>query len=74
VDFDIKLPPCEKVTLSNGVEVYMVNMGAEEVVMVNWAFIAGNWFEQKKAVASATNYLLKKRYKEKNSLSAKRTF
>lgn len=59
VEFDIKLPPCEKSTLSNGVEVYSVNMGAEEVVMINWVFNAGNWYEDKKAVASATNFLLK---------------
>ncbi len=59
VEFDIKLPACEKATLSNGVEVYSVNMGAEEVVMINWVFNAGNWYEEKKAVASATNFLLK---------------
>jgi len=59
VEFDIKLPPCEKMTLSNGVEVYYVNLGEEDLLMINWVFSAGNWFEEKKAVASATNYLLK---------------
>lgn len=59
VEFDVKLPPYEKTILSNGIEVYSVNMGAEEVVLVNWVFCAGNWYEEKKAVASATNFLLK---------------
>jgi zinc protease len=59
VDFSIVLPPCEKTVLSNGVEVYSVNMGTEDTLMVNWVFYAGNWFEEKKMVASATNFLLK---------------
>ena len=59
VDFNVKLPPCEKYTLNNGVEVYAINMGGEETLMVNWVFNAGNWYEEKKMSASATNYLLK---------------
>ena len=59
IEFEIVLPPYEKAKLSNGVEVYSVNLGTEEVVLVNWVFCAGNWYEDKKAVASATNYLLK---------------
>ena len=59
VEFDIQLPACKKYTLSNGVEVYAVDMGTEDTMMVNWVFYAGNWFEDKKAIAAATNYLLK---------------
>src|SRR5688572_12530314 len=59
VEFDIKLPPCKKYTLSNGVEVYAVDMGSEDVLMLNWVFYAGNAFEDKKAIAAATNFLLK---------------
>jgi zinc protease len=59
VAFDISLPACKKYTLSNGVEVFAVDMGSEETMMVNWVFYAGNWYENKKAIASATNYLLK---------------
>ena len=59
VDFNVKLPPCDKYTLNNGVEVYAINMGGEETLMVNWVFNAGNWYEEKKMSASATNYLLK---------------
>jgi zinc protease len=59
VEFDIKLPLYEKITLSNGIEVYMMNMGTEETMMINWVFGAGNGFETKKTVAAATNQLLK---------------
>lgn len=34
-------------------------MGSEETLMVNWVFYAGNWYEDSKAVAAATNFLLK---------------
>lgn len=56
VEFDITLPPCKKYTLSNGVEIYAVDMGSEDVLMLNWVFYAGNAFEDKKAVAAATNF------------------
>lgn len=59
VAFDIKLPAYKKYTLTNGLEVFAVDMGTEDTLMVNWVFSAGNWFENKKAVATATNFLLK---------------
>ncbi len=74
VDFDIKLPPCEKFTLSNGVEVYFVNLGEEDLLMLNWVFSAGNWFEEKKAVASATNYLFKNGTSQKTAFQLNEHF
>ncbi|NII24599.1 insulinase family protein [Pseudoflavitalea sp. X16] len=59
VDFTITLPACQKHTLSNGIEVYAVDMGSEDTLMVNWVFYAGNWYESSKAVAAATNFLVK---------------
>jgi predicted Zn-dependent peptidase len=59
VDFDITLPPSAIHTLSNGVEVYMIDMGTEDTMMINWVFYAGNCFENKKTVAAATSHLLK---------------
>ncbi|HMF72819.1 MAG TPA: pitrilysin family protein [Flavitalea sp.] len=59
VDFDLQLPMSQKHTLSNGVEVYAIDMGTEEAMMINWVFFAGNWYEPKKLVGSAANYLLK---------------
>ena len=58
-EFELVLPPYQKATLSNGVEVYMVDMGNEDAMMVSWIFDAGNWWEAKKGVAAAANSLLK---------------
>ena len=59
VEFNVQLPPCNRFTLTNGVEVFAIDMGGEDTLMLNWVFYAGNWYEKKKMSASATNYLLK---------------
>jgi len=74
VQFDIKLPGCQKYKLTNGIEVYAVDMGSEDVLMVNWVFSAGNWFENKKAVASATNFLLKNGTSKRNAFEVNEHF
>lgn len=59
VEFDLKLPACNQYNLKNGVPVYEVNTGPQEVAQVEFIFYAGNWFENKKLVAAATSSLLK---------------
>jgi predicted Zn-dependent peptidase len=59
VEFDLRLKPYEKHVLKNGVEVYAINAGAEDVLQLEWVFYAGNWFEKKNLVAASTNFLLK---------------
>lgn len=59
VDFDLRLKLADKIVLNNGVEVYAVNAGAEEVMSVEWVFYAGNWFEDKNLVAATSNFLLR---------------
>lgn len=59
VDLNLTLKPYEKFSLDNGVPVYAVNAGAEEVLMIELVFNAGNFFEDQNLVASATNHLLK---------------
>ena len=68
IDFNIQLKPYHKFTLDNGVEVYAYEGGAQEVVLVDLVFYAGNSFEQKNWVAAATNFLLK------NGTSTKTSF
>ncbi len=68
VNFNLKLKPADKFTLNNGVEVYAVNAGAEEVLSFEWVFFAGNWFEEQNLVAATTNFLLR------NGTSAKNAF
>lgn len=59
VDFELELPDYQLFTLDNGVPVYCISAGAQEVLQVELVFYAGNWFEQQKSVAAATNFLLK---------------
>lgn len=59
VNFDLQLKKAEKFTLKNGVEVYAVNAGAEDVISFEWVFYAGNWFEEQNLVAATTNFLLR---------------
>ena len=59
VEFDLLLPACDKQTLANGIPVYAINDGAEDVLMIEFVFYAGNCFEEKNTVAASTNYLLK---------------
>ncbi|HMK05239.1 MAG TPA: pitrilysin family protein [Ferruginibacter sp.] len=59
IEFDLQLKPYELFNLDNGVPVYTIDAGAQEVLQLEMVFYAGNWFEQQRSVASATNYLLK---------------
>jgi predicted Zn-dependent peptidase len=59
VEYKIGLKKPDQFKLDNGVEVYNVQAGTEEVVQIEWVFKAGNWFEEKKLIASAANFLIK---------------
>ncbi len=74
VEFNLQLKPYEKFTLDNGVEVYAINCGAEDVLQIEWVFYAGNWFEEKNLVAASTNFLLKNGTSGKNSFQLNEHF
>ena len=74
VDFNLKLPPYERFTLDNGVPVYSVNAGAQEVAMVELVFFAGNTYEDQNIVAATTNYLIKNGTSKKNALQINEHF
>jgi zinc protease len=59
IEFDLHLKPYEKFVLDNGVNVYTVDAGTQEVLQLELVFYAGNCFETQNAVATATNYMLK---------------
>jgi predicted Zn-dependent peptidase len=69
VDLDIQLKPYTGFTLDNGVQVYAIDAGAEEVIMVEWVFYAGNWYEDKNIVAATTNHMLKNGTKTKSAFA-----
>ena len=59
IEFDLTLKPYDKFTLDNGIEVYSVHAGPEELMQVEWVFFAGNWYEEQNGIAAATNHLIK---------------
>ncbi len=59
VDLNLELKPYTKYILDNGVEVYAIDAGAEEVLQLEMVFFAGDWYEGQNGIAAATNFLLK---------------
>jgi len=59
IEFQLRLKPYQQYTLRNGVTVYAIDAGSQEVLQLEWVFYAGNSVEESPAVAVATNQLLK---------------
>lgn len=59
VDFSFQLKHTEQWTLRNGLQVYALPAGEEEVMQLELVFKAGNCYEPANMVAAATNFLLK---------------
>lgn len=59
IEFSLKLRPYEKYILNNGVEVYAVNAGEQDVVKIDWVFDAGKIQATREGIALAANHLLK---------------
>ncbi len=74
IEFNLELKPYEKYELRNGVQVYAINAGAEDVLQLEWVFYAGNWFEQKNLTAATTNYLLKNGTRSKTAFEINEHF
>ncbi len=74
VDYSLALKPYEHYKLDNGINVYSVNAGAQEVIQIEMVFYAGNSYEKKKGVAAATNFLLKNGTKTRTALQINEAF
>jgi zinc protease len=59
VEFDYKLSPINTRQLDNGLPLYWLDAGVQDVAEIDWVFPAGLWHEQKPAVAHATAGLIK---------------
>lgn len=59
IEFNLQLKPYRQFKLDNGVPVYSVDAGTQEVLQVEMVFYAGNWFEKQNSIALTTNKLLK---------------
>jgi predicted Zn-dependent peptidase len=73
-EFDLKLKPYDKYILDNGVEVYAVNAGTQEVLSLELVFKAGNWYEQQNNLAATTNFLIKNGTKNKTAFELNEHF
>lgn len=74
VDMKLQLKPYDHFVLDNGVPVYSIDAGAQEVLLLEWVFYAGNWYEDKNIVAATTNFMLKNGTKTKNALAINEHF
>ncbi len=63
----LKLPIPQEIKLSNGIPVFVVNMGTQEIFKIEVIFNAGRPFEDKKMVARATTNLLKEGTRSKSA-------
>lgn len=74
VDYSLTLKPYEHYKLDNGIDVYSVNAGAQDVLQLEMVFYAGNSFEKQKGIAAATNFLLKNGTKTKSAFEINEAF
>jgi zinc protease len=74
VNFNLHLKPYKHFKLDNGVPVYTIHAGAQEVLQIEMVFYAGNWYEQRQGIAAATNYLLKNGTSKKTAFEINESF
>ena len=74
VDFSLKLKDVDSFRLSNGIPVYTIHAGAQDVVQVEWVYFAGNAVEVHRGVAAATNFLLKNGTRSKTAFQLNEHF
>ncbi|MEO7531318.1 MAG: pitrilysin family protein [Sediminibacterium sp.] len=74
VNMKLQLKPYDHFTLDNGVPVYSIDAGAQEVLLIEWVFYAGNWYEEKNIVAATTNFMLKNGTRHKNAFNINEHF
>ena len=74
IEYQLKLKPYERFDLNNGVPVYTIHAGSQEVVQVEWVFYAGNSYEQQKGVAAVTNFMLKNGTSKKTAFEINEAF
>ena len=74
VDYKLELKPCDHYELDNGVPVYSINAGAQDVLQIEMVFYAGNFFEQDKGIAAATNFMLKNGTTTRNAFQLNEAF
>jgi len=62
-----RLPQSKQHLLDNGIPLYEINMGTQDVIRVELSFKAGRWYEQHPLVAKTTSRLLKMGTEERSA-------
>jgi predicted Zn-dependent peptidase len=74
INMNLALKPYEQYSLDNGVPVYAIQAGAQDVLLLELVFDAGNWYEDKNIIAASTNFLLKNGTKTKTAYQINEEF
>jgi predicted Zn-dependent peptidase len=74
IHFNLHLKGAQKFSLDNGIEVFAVNAGAEEVLQLEWVYFAGNWFEDQNITAATVNFLLRNGTSKRNAFQINEHF
>jgi predicted Zn-dependent peptidase len=74
VDYPLTLKPYRFFRLTNGVEVYAVDAGPQDVLQLELVFDAGNALEEQNLVAASTNFLLKNGTRTKSAFEINEHF
>lgn len=70
----LSLPPYRYFKLNNGVDVYAIHGGTQDVFQAEWVFYAGNSYETSNNVAPATNNLIKNGTKKHSAFELNEQF
>ena len=63
----IDLLHVEQLRLDNGIPVYIINAGEQEIVKIDFVFEAGKWYEPKNLLADFVNRMMREGVKGKSS-------
>ena len=70
----IKIQEPEKIILPNGIPLYLISSGTQDVCKIEFLFGAGSLFESNPLVAAATNELIDEGTKNKTSVQVAEIF
>ncbi|MBL0356652.1 MAG: insulinase family protein [Chitinophagaceae bacterium] len=74
IEFSLQLKPYQQYVLDNGVKIYAIDAGSQEVLQMEMVFYAGNSYETANAVAPATNHMLKNGTSTKSAFEINEAF
>ena len=63
----IDILPVEHIKLDNGIPVYIINSGDQEIVKIDFVFEAGKWYEPKNLLADFVNRMMREGVKGRSA-------